>query len=107
MRLLQVTLTSAATPIIPKAVLPANSLPFQVFLIQNNSAHAIRVGDYTVSMTVPASVNGGTAGKGILIEPGSPGGSQELSPGLEYTGDMTEFYIAGTATDVIDVMVLD
>lgn len=107
MRLLQVTLTSVATPIVPKAVVPANALPFQVFVIQNNSAHAIRVGDASVSMTVPAAVNGGTAGRGILISPGSPGGSQTLSPGLEYTGDMTEFYIAGTATDVVDVMILD
>ena len=104
MRLLQVTLGTGATPIVPKAVVPSNSLPFQVFVIQNNSAHPIRVGDYTASMTVPTAANGGTAGKGILI---TPSGSQTLSPGLEYSGDLTEFFISGTATDVIDVMILD
>ena len=94
MRLLQVTLTSVATPIIPKAVVPANSLPYQIFVIQNNATHNCRVGDASV-----------TATRGILLL--ANGGSQTLTPALEYSGDMTEFYIFGTPGDVIDVMILD
>jgi hypothetical protein len=69
-------------------------------IIQNNSAHNIRVGDdATVSMTVPAAVNGGTAGKGILIFPtGSSGGALATSGAF----NLKNWYIAGTATDVID-----
>lgn len=98
MRLIQVTLGSAATPIIIKGVQPANSLPFQVLVIQNNSAHSVRVGDSTVSAT-----------KGIVLASGSTTTTAPLivAPGLEYTSDVYEWFLFGTAADVIDVMVLD
>lgn len=100
MRLLQVTLTTAATPILTKGNQPANSFPFQVLTIQNNSNAIIRVGDYSVSAT-----------KGIQISPTGAGSSDipwfVLSPGLEYTSDLYEWFIFGTAGSVIDVLVLD
>jgi hypothetical protein len=69
-------------------------------VIQNNAAHAIRVGDSTsVSMTVPAAVNGGTAGFGMLVQPGGSWNSGAFTSGAAY---LKTWYIAGTSTDVID-----
>jgi hypothetical protein len=93
MRLIQVTLGSAATPIVAKGVQPANSLPFQTLIIQNNAAHAIHVGDSTVS-----------SGKGIQL---TTGGSLTIQLGLEYSSDLYEFFLFGTAADVIDVLMID
>lgn len=70
------------------------------FVIQNNSAHSIRVGDDPrVSMTVPAAVNGGTAGFGELVGPGGAYNSGTFTSGGAI---LKQWYIAGTATDVID-----
>lgn len=98
MYLLQITLGAAATPVIPKAVVPGNSRAFSVLVIQNNSAANVRIGDSTVSAT-----------KGILLltNAGGGGGSQTITPSLQYTGDLTEFYLFGTAGSVIDIMVFD
>jgi hypothetical protein len=98
MHLLQVTVaaTGVAQPIIPPAVQPASQNPFSVFVVQNNSAAAVRLGDSTVSAT-----------RGILLAAGTPGGSQTIQPALQYTGDLREFYIAGTIASVIDFMILD
>jgi hypothetical protein len=30
-----------------------------------------------------------------------------VSPALQYSGDLTEFYVNGTAGDILDIMVLD
>jgi hypothetical protein len=80
---------SAATP------LRGMSLVFQ-----NNSAHPIRVGDSaSVSVTTPAAVNGGTAGFGLLIQPGGSSGGMFATSGAL---NLKLFYIAGTSTDVID-----
>ena len=69
-------------------------------VIQNNAAHAIRVGDSpNVSTTTPAAVNGGTAGFGLLIQ---PGGSSGGSLGTSGVFNLDNWYVAGTATDVID-----
>lgn len=98
MRLIQVTLTAVATPIVSKGVQPANSLPFQVLVIQNNSAHVVNVGDSSVSAT-----------KGIALAAGSTTTTPPfiLAPGLEYTSDAYEFFLFGTSGDKIDVMLLD
>ena len=92
----QTSLGAGATPLISTTT-PARGMNL---LIQNNSAHAIRVGDSpNVSITVPAAVNGGTAGFGILIQPsGAVGGDFATSGAL----NLKNWYIAGTATDVID-----
>lgn len=94
MRLIPVTLNAAATPIIAKGVQPANSLPFQWLMIQNNAANNCRVGDSSVSAT-----------KGILLL--ASGGSMTAAPALEYTSDLYEWFIFGTAGQIIDVMLLD
>lgn len=99
MYLQQVTLTAVATPVIPKAVVPANSRSFSVFTIQNNSAAAVRVGDSTVSAT-----------RGILLDPsnaGAAGGAYTITPALQFTGDLTEFYLFGASGSVIDLMIHD
>ena len=92
MHLLQITVGALATPIIAKAVVPANSAAFSLVSIQNNGGSSIRVGDSSVSAT-----------KGILI---LAGGSMTLTPSLSYTGDLTEFYIFGAGATV-DILVLD
>jgi hypothetical protein len=74
---------------------------------QNNAAHNIRYGmDNLVSVTTPAAVNGGTAGRGILLASGSPGGAGSQSTPIEYSTMISDWWIAGTAGDVIDVLVL-
>jgi hypothetical protein len=90
----QVTLGSGATQVTTG---PARGMNL---VFQNNAAHAIRVGDSSsVSTTTPAAANGGTAGFGLLIQPGgSSGGAFATSGAL----NLKNFYIAGTATDVID-----
>jgi ribosome biogenesis protein Tsr3 len=94
MFLTQVTLTAAATKIIPSNVTPApqNGQQYQKIIIQNNATHVIRVGDQTVSAT-----------KGISV---AVAGTLDISGLIDYGQDLTDFYIFGTATDVIDVMVL-
>lgn len=91
MHLLQITVGAAATPIIPKAVLPANSASFSVVVFQNNSGVTTRLGDSTTSAT-----------KGVVLT-STP---YTLTPSLQYTGDLTEFYLFGPGA-VIDIMVLD
>jgi hypothetical protein len=69
-------------------------------VFQNNSAHPIRVGDDPrVSVTTPAAVNGGTAGFGQLVNPGGAYNSGTFTSGA---ANLKNWYIAGTATDVID-----
>jgi len=94
-RLIQVTLGSGATQI------SATPAYFNQMQIQNNSAHACRYGDATVSVTTPGAVNGGTAGKGMLLTPGGSGNTGTVSG---QQGDASQFYIAGTSGDVIDVL---
>ncbi len=94
-RLVQVTLGSGATQI------SATPAYFNQMTIQNNSAHSCRYGDSTTSVTTPAAVNGGIAGKGMLLTPGGAGNTGTVSG---QQGDASQFYIAGTAGDVIDVL---
>lgn len=98
MRLISVTLLATATPIIQKGVQPANSLPFQVLVIQNNGAAVVRVGDSTVSDT-----------KGIALAPGATLATNPLNvaPALEYTSDLYEWFLFGTVGGLVDVMLLD
>lgn len=90
----QVTLGSGATQLMTG---PQRAMQLT---IQNNSAHQVRVGDSSsVSVTTPAAANGGTAGFGLRLLPGgSAGGSFATSGAL----NLSQWYIAGTATDVID-----
>lgn len=93
MVILQVTLLAGATQIAPPntGVLP-NSKQFQTLIIQNNSAAVIRVGDSTVTATTGISVP-------------DAGGILQINLGLDYCGtDLSEWWIFGTAADVIDVL---
>ena len=68
--------------------------------LQNNAAHACRYGfDNKVSVTTPAAVGGGTAGRGILL---TPGGAGAQSTPIDYTMYLSDFWTAGTPGDVID-----
>jgi len=85
--LIQVTLGAGATQVSSVSQL-VNSVTFQ-----NNAGHACRIGD-----------SGVTATKGFALASGSPGGSQTFGPFAVNNVDLFEFYIFGTAGDVIDVL---
>ena len=73
----------------------------QWLTFQNNSAHDCRYGTSSkVSVTTPAAVAGGNAGFGILLSSGGGSGSQ--STPVTYSTMLSEWWIAGTAGDVID-----
>ena len=73
---------------------------------QNNAANPIRYGGPNVSVTTPAAVNLGTAGNGMLLPGGQPGGSGSMSTPINYSTNLAEWYVAGTPGDVIDILFL-
>lgn len=93
---LQVTIatTNVNQRIIPPAVVPSNSThPFQGMVPQNTGSNNMRFGDATISAT-----------KGLLLFPtGSIGG---IANPLQFSGDLSEFYVNGTAGDTLDIMVI-
>lgn len=94
MQSIQVTLLAGATPIVaPSATqIPSqNRISFQVLMIQNNAADVCRVGDASVSAT-----------KGLSLAAGSA--PLTIAPPLEYSSDLSDYYLFGTAGDVIDVL---
>lgn len=95
MHLLQLTITATGVnqPIIPAAVVPDRILPFQQIIFQNNGSNNMRLGDAGVSAT-----------RGIVV---GPSGGTNVAPQLQYSGDLSEFYVNGTAGDILDIMVLD
>lgn len=95
MHLLKVTIaaTNTAQRIIPASVVPANSASYSIFNCQNNGANNMWLGDSTVA-----------ANNGILI---FPTGSFTATPALQYTGDLTEFYVYGTQNDILNIMIFD
>jgi hypothetical protein len=93
---LQVTIaaTGVNQPILPPAVVPSQSThPFQGLIPQNTGANNMRFGDATISTT-----------KGLLLFPtGSVG---NISNQLQFSGDLSEFYVNGTVGDTLDLMVI-
>lgn len=91
MRILQVTLTSAATQI------SANSNIYcSLLIIQDNAAALVRVGDNTVSGT-----------KGIVLLPNAtpPGGGSITSQPLIIRGThLQDWWLFGTAGNIIDIL---
>jgi hypothetical protein len=83
-RLIQVTLGTGATQI------SATPAYFNQMVVQNNAANNVRLGDSTVSST-----------KGILLVPGGANNTGTLSG---QQGDASLFYLAGTSSQVIDVL---
>jgi len=83
-RLIQVTLGSGATQI------SATPAYFNQMTVQNNAQHSCHLGDSTV-----------TASRGMLLQ---AGGQFNAGPFSGSQGDASQFYITGTAADVIDVL---
>lgn len=96
MRLIQLTLSgSGANQISPNTDTVAGGTQVYVsyLIIQNNAGHSLRVGDNTVSST-----------KGILIASGTPGGSVTAQFAMPRGSLLSQWYIAGTNADVIDIL---
>ena len=62
-------------------------------IIQNNAANDMRVGDSTTSTTKGAKLSSGT--------------SLNSGPMLLQHIELSEWYVAGTAADVLDILYLD
>jgi hypothetical protein len=52
-------------------------------------------------VTVPAAVNLGAAGNGILL---NSGGAGAQSTPINYSTNLAEWYVAGTPGDVVDIL---
>jgi hypothetical protein len=65
----------------------------QQLMFQNNSASAVRVGDWSVSAT-----------RGILLAAGTPGGSTNLGAFINYGTYLSDWWLFGTAGTVIDIL---
>jgi hypothetical protein len=85
---LQVTLGAGATQ-----VSTAHTQCRQV-IVQNNAAHSARLGDATVSAT-----------NGQYLAAGPGGGAFNSGPSVAYNSETSDFWLFGTAADVIDVFV--
>ena len=89
-RSIQVTLGAGATQIVTAPT------PFNQMTIQDNAAAVCRVGDSTVSGT-----------KGIsLVAAGAAGSSLTIGPFSGIQGDASQFWVFGTAAQVIDVLLV-
>ena len=90
--------TNVAQPICPAAVVPDRITPFQLILPQNNGANVMRFGDASI-----------TSSSGMTIYPASAtnAGTSQVFSALQYSGDVSEFYILGTAGDAYDILVLE
>ena len=95
MHVISVTIgtSNTAQPILAKAVEPASGHPFSLLIAQNNGSNNMYIGDSAVSST-----------NGILM---SVTGSLTTVPALQYSGDLREFYLYGTAGDVCNIMIFD
>lgn len=89
MRLIQVTLTSTATPI------TTSKLYSPVLNIQNNTATVVRVGDNTVSATRGIALAAGTSP--------APGGAITISRS-DNRIPLFNYFLFGTSGQVIDIM---
>ncbi len=88
---IQVTIGASATQISTTKILCSS------WMIQNNAAHNIRFGDSTVTSSIGTLLAGGTAPGGSYTSTGSTNGTQPVPD------DLSQWYIAGTQNDVIDV----
>lgn len=94
MRVISVTGTSVAAPFLTKGVQPANSLPWQILVIQYNGTGTAYIGDSAVSST-----------NGIALT--SSSAPLVLSLGLEYSGDLYEFYAVIPTGQKLTVLLVD
>ena len=89
-RLIQVTLGSGATQISATAAL------FNHMIVQNNSAATARLGDANVSSTNGIELAASGAANSII----------SIGPFSGQQGDASQFYLFGTSTDKIDVLLV-
>ena len=87
---LQVTLGAGATQIV------AASTPVRQVIFQNNAAANMRVGDLNVSAT-----------RGGLLAGGSPGGQLNSGPLVIQATNLNEWFVFGTAAQILDVIFID
>lgn len=85
----QVVLGAGAT------ALASGPTPFRQCMIQNNAAHAFRVGDSTVSAT-----------KGANLLPTSVGSINLGTFTAGAADDLSLYFVFGTAADVVDIIYL-
>lgn len=93
MQTFQVTIASNGIGVFPTLVAQP-----QYMTVQNNSTRDMRVGD----VAIVAGVYG--TGKGILISSG--GGTFTFQLGQDYSTRTSEWRCAGTAGDILDVIVI-
>lgn len=86
MTIFQVTLGAAHTQF------PQMDFQPQTMTVQNNATHVMRLGDVSVSAT-----------RGMSI---APGGSFTFILGQDYSTRISEWWVFGTAADVLDVLVV-
>jgi len=72
------------------AALPVGNIYVQQLIVQNNGTHNARLGDVTVSST-----------KGLLLFPTA---SANLGGFVAYGTYLSDWWVFGTATDVIDFL---
>ena len=83
----QVTLGAGATQV------STTPIPFRQAMIQNNATHAVRVGDSAVSAT-----------RGANLLPNSVGSVNLGTFTAAVADDLSQYWLFGTATDVIDII---
>ena len=95
MRLIQLVMTGSAIQISPNlnGFNQSGQVYCSLLQIQNNGAANIRVGDNTVSAT-----------RGIIIGPGTPGGSDSITPYIVRGTMLAQWWVFGTASDVVDIL---
>ena len=89
MVIFQVTIPSGGGPV----QFPSLQVQPQTMILQNNAAAVMRVGDNNVSTT-----------KGISLA--ATGAPFVIPLGQDYSTRLSEWWVVGTATQVLDVMVL-
>lgn len=83
-----------ATPFVAKGVQPANSLPFQVLVLQYGGTGTAYIGDSSVSST-----------NGIALT--SSSAPLVIAPGMEYTSDLYEWFGIIPTGQKLTVLMLD
>lgn len=91
LKTLQVTLGSGA-----RTQLSSTRIPCRQVIVQNNATHFMRVGDSTTTTSIGALLNASTGAN-------QGGGSVNIGPFQAYNTDLSEWYVAGTQNDLVDV----
>lgn len=91
--LLQVAIGAGGGPTQLSSPAQASQILCRQIIIQNNAAGSMRVGDSTVSAT-----------KGIYLAAGPGGGTVNSGPVVVYNSLLSDWWVFGTAGQLIDVL---